>query len=451
MKKLLCVLALAALVWAPAAALAAGEPFVLTLGDSALLVSGQGQAITQPGEYDYIEPLEGGFYAAIRLENAQRSAWIIGEDGQLALDHAFEDVYAMDGQIYAVEDGLVGVLDQQLAWKVPALYTQLVYDGEEGYLALSSDPYDTRPDGVYYVDGQGQERATGIRVQYGLSRFSEGLMPVMDGVSGRMGYLDRQGNWAITAQYDYAGEFLNGVAEAALAAGAGYIDTQGNWLLTPKYAAVSRSMDQGGLVLAQENSGEVLLFSAPEFQLVKRFEGEDIYFSAAYSAELAVLYLDDCTQLIDPQGQVLVECGLEASFDAWGAQDGRVLARLGNWGENCVWLYDLEGNRVAGPWQDAWLLGKAGDKTLYAVSAFEVYESVDVDDAFHIYEEVAGTRTIQVVDQDGVQVIPERSLLTLYMDDQGRLIYEDEGGAGAMDAQGNQVCYFTLPQEEAAS
>ena len=54
----------------------------------------------------------------------------------------------------------------------------------------------------YYVDEQGVERATGIRVQYGLSRFSEGLMPVMDGVSGRMGYLDRQGNWAITPQYD---------------------------------------------------------------------------------------------------------------------------------------------------------------------------------------------------------------------------------------------------------
>lgn len=448
MKRLLWILALAALIWAPAGALAAGEPFVLTLSDSALLVSGQGQAVTQPGEYDYIEPLGDGIFAAICLGEGQRSAWIIGEDGQPALERAFEDVYAADGQIYAMENGLVGVLDQQLQWKIPAAYTQLVYDGQSGYLALSSDPYDTRPDGVYYVDEQGVERATGIRVQYGLSRFSEGLMPVMDGVSGRMGYLDRQGNWAITPQYDYAGEFLNGVAEAALAAGAGYIDAQGNWLLTPKYAAVSRSMDQGGLVLAQENSGEVLLFSAPEFQLVKRFEGEDIYFSAAYSAELAVLYLDDCTQLIDAQGQVLVECGLEASFDAWGVQDGRVLARLGSWGEDCVWLYDLEGNRVAGPWQDAWMLGKAGDQTLYAVSAFEVYESVDVDDAFHVYQEVDGTRTIQVVDQDGTQVIPQRPMLVLYMDDQGRLIYEDANGAGVMDLEGNQICYFSLDQGE---
>ncbi len=450
MRKLLCILALAALVLTPGGALAAGQPFVLAVGDAALLVSDQGQAITQPGEYDAIEILENGFFAAIRMENAQRAVWIIGEDGQPALERAFEDVYAMDGRIYAVENGLVGVLDEQLDWKIPAAYTQLVYNGQEGYLALTSDPYDTRPDGVYYVDGQGQERATGIRIQYGLSRFSEGLMPVVDGVSGRMGYLDQEGNWAITAQYDYAGEFLNGVAEASLAAGAGYIDAQGNWLLTPKYAAVSRSMEQGSLVLAQENSSEVLLFSAPEFRLIKRFEGEDIYFSAAYGAEMAVLYLDDCTQLIDAQGQVLVECGLEASFDAWGAQDGRVLARLGNWGENCVWLYDLQGNRVAGPWQDAWLLGKAGEQILYAVSAFEVYESVDVDAPFHIYEEVSGTRTIQVVDQDGGQVIPEQRWITLYMDGEGRLIYQDEGGAGVVDVQGNPLCYFALSQEENA-
>ena len=447
MKRLLWILALAALIWAPAGALAAGEPFVLTLSDSALLVSGQGQAVTQPGEYDYIEPLGDGIFAAICLGEGQSSAWIIGEDGQPALERAFEDVYAADGQIYAMENGLVGVLDQQLQWKIPAAYTQLVYDGQSGYLALSSDPYDTRPDGVYYVDEQGVERATGIRVQYGLSRFSEGLMPAMDGVSGRMGYLDRQGNWAITPQYDYAGEFLNGVAEAALAAGAGYIDAQGNWLLTPS-TPVSRLHGPGrpGAGPGKQRRGAAVF--PPEFQLVKRFEGEDMYFSAAYSAELAVLYLDDCTQLIDAQGQVLVECGLEASFDAWGAQDGRVLARLGSWGEDCVWLYDLEGNRVAGPWQDAWMLGKAGDQTLYAVSAFEVYESVDVDDAFHVYQEVDGTRTIQVVDQDGTQVIPQRSMLVLYMDDQGRLIYEDANGAGVMDLEGNQIYYFSLDQGE---
>lgn len=70
MKRLLWILALAALIWAPAGALAAGEPFVLTLSDSALLVSGQGQAVTQPGEYDYIERLGDGIFAAICLGKA---------------------------------------------------------------------------------------------------------------------------------------------------------------------------------------------------------------------------------------------------------------------------------------------------------------------------------------------------------------------------------------------
>ena len=414
MKKRLAYLVLALMLLATCLnARAAEGPFVLPLNGGALLVSEQGRQLTQPGQYDRIEPLEGGLFAAGSSENRQSRTWLLDGEGKIALDTPFDDIYTVDGQLYAVEGNLVGVLDDQLNWKVPCAYTQLVYGGEDGYLALTSDPYDEKPDGVYYVDGQGREKATGIRIQYGLAMFSEGLMPVMDGVSGRMGYLDAKGDWAITPQYEYAGEFQNGVAEAALAAGAGYIDKQGNWLLTPKYAAVSRSDGAGKLVLAQENSGEAVLFSADGFHEVKRFAGTDIYFSADFDADLAVLYLDDCTQLIDAQGNVLIECGLGATFDAWSAQGGRVLVRLGDWGEKCVWLYDLAGNRVAGPWQEAWLLGREGERTLYAVGAFEVYESVDVEASFHTYEEVRGSRTIQVVDQDGGEVIPARPLDSL--------------------------------------
>lgn len=444
MKKCFRYLALALLLLAACAAAQAVEgPFVLPLDGGALLVSQQGRQLTQPGQYDRIEPLGGGLFAASSTQNRQSLTWLLDGEGKLALESAFEDLYALDGQLYAVEGDLVGVLDGQLNWKVPCAYTQLVYGGEDGYLALTSDPYDERPDGVYYVDGQGQEKATGIRIQYGLAMFSEGLMPVMDGVSGRMGYLDARGDWAITPQYEYAGEFQNGVAEAALAAGAGFIDKQGNWLLTPKYAAVSRCEGEGKLVLAQEDSGEAVLFSADGFGQIKRFDGTDIYFSADFDADLAVLYLDDCTQLIDAQGNVLIECGLNATFDAWSAQNGRVLVRLGDWGENCVWLYDLEGNRVAGPWQEAWLLGQDGGRTLYAVGAFEVYEAVDVEASFHTYEEVPGTRTVQVVDQDGREVIPARPLEALMMDEGGYLLYEDSKGAGAMDAQGRAICYFS--------
>ena len=39
-------------------------------------------------------------------------------------------------------------------------------------------------------------------------------------------------------------------------------------------------------------------------------------------------------------------------------------------------------------------------------------------------------------------------MLVLYMDDQGRLIYEDANGAGVMDLEGNQIYYFSLDQGE---
>lgn len=405
--------------------------FVLPLeGD--VLASEEGALLTGVGEYQSIEPLPGGQYAGYKEEGV----FLLDGSG-IVVGGPYEALFEQDGKLLIMEGGLLGVLGE-----LPCTHTQIAANGAGGYLAINSDPYDDKPDGVYHIDASGSERATGIRIQYGLCSFSEGLMPVVDAVSGRMGYLNREGEWGITPQFEYAGDFRDGVAEAALVTGTGLIDGKGNWLLTPKYEALGRSGD-GHMVLAQENRSSIVLLDGKDLATVKTFTGLDICFFADSEATVAVLYLDDCTRLIGAGGQTLVESGLDAVFDLWSETKDRMLVRLGDWGEPCVWLYDMDGRAVAGPWQDAWLLGEG----LYAVSEFEVYESVDTENAWHSYEMVEGSEKISVVNAEGETVIPGRPLISLTMDKDGYLIMESEEGAGAMDRSGKLLCWYSRAGE----
>jgi hypothetical protein len=49
-------------------------------------------------------------------------------------------------------------------------------------------------------------------IRYGAMRFSDGLCPMYDSRSGRMGYVDRAGSWAIPPDYSIAMPFSEGLA-----------------------------------------------------------------------------------------------------------------------------------------------------------------------------------------------------------------------------------------------
>ena len=62
-----------------------------------------------------------------------------------------------------------------------AAYTQLVSNGEGGFLALTTDCFDDQSDGLYRIDETGAVSATGVQTLGTLNWFSDGLMPLILG------------------------------------------------------------------------------------------------------------------------------------------------------------------------------------------------------------------------------------------------------------------------------
>ena len=430
---------------------------VLNTSEGEVLVGGDGQLITPRGTYvgiDYLvvdkEKSEANLFVGYALVDGESICTILNAQGE-PLSHAqYDVVYAENGVIYALKDDLTGALHASLEEWVPIQYTQLVANGEGGFLALNSDPYDARPDGVYYIDETGAERAAGVKVMFGLPGFSEGFMPVVSD-NGRMGYLNTHGEWAISAQYDYAGEFQGDMAEAVINTGAGLIDKKGNWQVTPKYAQIELGGGDGGMVLVQEDNTRVQLLDSDTYAVKQSFTGDDIYVSACFDEDMAVLYLDDCTQLIDQNGRVIFESGLDAGFDVWSAMGDRIVVRQGAWGTKSIWLYTLGGERVAGPYRELWVLGRVEDQVLFAAADYSVSEEVDVDAAYTNYVEEPNSRSIEVIDQDGQVVIESRAYMDLQLDASGFLVFQSADQVGVLDTDGRIIAAFDKAMESAES
>lgn len=432
-----------------------GVAIPLNVGGSCVLVDETGAELVPAGVYDSIDLAtspndpQGELFAAY-LSEADPSGdqyVALDADGQRLDDQRYTYfTVEQDGSILCLKDGLYGVQDRQMNQLIPCQYTALVPNGEGGYLALTTDPYDERADGVYYLNERGEESATGIRILYGLAAFSEGLMPVTSAESGRMGYLDAHGQWAISAQYSYAGDFSGGCAEAEIESGCGLIDVDGNWLLTPKYMQVS--VGKGGApVLAAVDNTQVQLLDPVNYAVKQSFTGEEVYAAAYLDGDFGVVYADSSTLLIDAEGQVLCEAGINATFDSYMGAGERLILHDGEWGETCVWLIDAKGERLSGPWQDVMPVGVEGGQTLYAVSAFET-ELVPMQRAeWSYYEEVPGTRRTALVDRNGEEVLPMDAYEEIICVRDGYFNVRMDGTAGVLNAQGEWVVQKPLELE----
>ena len=68
-----------------------------------------------------------------------------------------------------------------------------------------------------------------------LRRFSEGLAPAKIMNSKWWGYLSQKGLWEIDPQFEYAGNFVNGLAVAVLDGKYGFIGRDGNFVISPRF------------------------------------------------------------------------------------------------------------------------------------------------------------------------------------------------------------------------
>ncbi len=438
-------------------AFAQGRSMALEIDSGYVLISSEGAELTRPGEYAYIQPASQDdtqgentlFIARPAYDETSSDLYLLMDnDGKALTEPVYDYLYEENGMIYFTQNRLQGVMDRDLNVVVPAEYTALAPNGEGGYLALNSDPYDDRPDGVYFIDAQGAETATGVSVLYGLGVFSDGLMPAIAADTSRMGCLDTRGNWAIQPQFDYVGPFAAGRAEATLDSGCGLIDTGGNWLVTPKYNYISMNGSTtgnggGNMIIALSNEGTVELIDSTDYHVKKTFRGDNLSISAYFDMDYAILYTDDAITLIDAEGEEVLSTVSQGYIDLWSDMNGRAIVRRAAWGENCVYLCALTGEDVAGPYRDISYLCNQDGRAYFTVSDFEVHVN-EGEGGWQELWEVDGTRKMGVIDQDGNTVIEMGAYSRIESLGGGFLMVQTANERGIVDLQNNYLARYSI-------
>ncbi len=433
-----------------AAAHAEGPAVALNVGDSCALVAQDGTELVSAGRYADIEPITAQppyYYAAYQTGGEEPDkVGLLDESGRPLTDFSYEYLTGIGDKICFKQDGFFGVMDFSQKVVVPCAYTSIVDNGEGGYLALATDPYDERADGVYYIDASGKETATGIRILFGLTDFSNSLMPALSAESGRTGYLNTKGEWAISAQFSYAGPFEGDFADASIDSGTGLIDKTGNWLITPKYQTLSLA-GSGSIVVAQTDSTRIELIDPKSFQIIKEFTGEDIYYAASPDSPLVTVYLGDKMTLVDSKGgEVLSAPATDSSVESDG---DRMILREGPWGEKNATLCDLTGKRLAGPYQDIWRVTGDTGKPYYAFSSFDTQtETLDGGD-YPYQNEVPDTRRTGLMDADGKELWQPDNYSELYSPVDGLFTVQTPGKAGVMKADGTWLISYNVAEDDA--
>lgn len=418
MKRWIGLVLVAGLLWIPLGA-AVSEPMsqnVLIRADSyTVLIGADGEEKTEAGEYSLIQSIspedvapEDELFCAFpagEVNAAVNLGLLLNARGEALSEAQYQYIQQEEDRLIYKRDGRYGVMDLELREIVPCVYTQIASNGEGGYLALTTDFEDDKPDGVYYVDAEGNETPTGIRVNYGLTAFSEGLMPAVSSDNYKYGYLDAGGEWAIQPQYWYAGEFYQGRAAASLESGAGLIDASGNWLLSPKYRMISLSLPGGDMIMATPRRSVIELIDHEDFHVIKRFEGEEIYANTVFDMNLAVLYDNSATRLINQEGEELFSFEGRISYEVWSDMGDRVVVQRGAVGDMSAYLYTLDGKELFGPAQEISFLGECDGRKVYAYSLYDVEVEEEPAVEWQGLWEVEGTRTIGLIDEGGQRIL----------------------------------------------
>lgn len=438
-KRLPALFLAALLLFSPAYA----ASIAVNLIDTAALVDENGVEIVAPGAYDFIFALdgEGGLFSGGSGENGVYRYALLNGAGERLTGQDYDMLTLEDGVVVFTQGGLYGAMTTGGEELAEAAYTQLVSNGEGGFLALTTPCFDDQGDGLYRIDETGAVSATGVQTLGTLSWFSNGLMPLLSAENGLYGYVDASGQWAIRPQFAYAGPFIGGRALASLTTGYGLIDETGNWVLTPKYPDMT--FEDGDLALAVDGDGSATGFDPATCAEVFRIEGGEGAYYAAYDGVVQA-FDEEGTRLYDYAGRLVCEAGPQASFTR--GENGQYILTDGPWGAACCRIVRADGTLVEGAWQSLFPLFTLEGRGYYGFMAFEATPVYVEELGEEQYEWDTDSVRYGVVDEDGATVLEAR-YEQLSAAGEGRLLVREGDAQGLVDVEGDWVYQVDTARE----
>jgi hypothetical protein len=177
----------------------------------------------------------------------------ISQDGKFAVNPQFKQAFTFREGLALIKssDDKYGYIDESGKIVINPQY-KYASPFNEGLAAV------TRPnEKIEYIDKTGKTILSLDETMETAEPFSEGLAKVK--INNKYGYINKDGNIAITAQYDYAGIFLEGLTEVDVKEGDsykyGYIDKEGKTVIPPQFRSAGEFNNDRALIKIDSTYG----------------------------------------------------------------------------------------------------------------------------------------------------------------------------------------------------
>lgn len=317
--------------------------------DAYYLLNADGSIVVPANLYSEIHPIGDNLFAAKQNDLYA----LINFEGVRYTEFEYNEMKAAgDGNILIRKGMKWGVMDANGTPLIKCLYSNIVPSGTGEYWAFSGSRYDLHGDPMLVLRAGGGIIGTDIRVLDADTTLGSGLLRALIAEKNQYGYIDTSGRIAISAQFDYAGCFTNGIACVVQNGKYGAIDTDGEFILAPEYEWIAVS--SAGGILAIDGDGNAALYnSAGKLIVQKQAVCAGFYGIYAYMID------DAATSVFNASGDLILSLSASAGMQT-GVGDDPILTD-GAWGEECVFLYGSDRK-----YQNIYPLGTAADARIYA-------------------------------------------------------------------------------------
>ena len=381
-------------------------------------------------EYDMLddEYMDYGYDYGVALMNA-KGELLTGFD-YIGFSH---DVANGVVEAYTFE-GFVTMLDEQGNVLTEGLYISIVSDCSGGFFAVmpeidpvTGDFSEIAP--IVHITADGAIEQTGMRTfsYETLPGFSEGYMCVLvcdeENDTYKYVYIDVSGQPQFGAYFEYAANFMGGVAEVN---DSDYqvhlIDTSGNYVTGEGYSYFDY-YSVNTPIIGNLADGGFDLISRDDYSVIASFrpEGDESFFSAYNSGDGFILASSDVREMvIDPAGNVLwsgelVETRyIYTGYEYSDALPGRMLVTEIGENGNVTKVVDFGFNTCSGDYREIYPMSWAGGSGRYQAMDYDVVETEYYDEV--IIEPDYETVVYGVIDQDGNVIVPVEHDFFMYLD-----------------------------------